>query len=147
LTPKEYEAELKDLEIKLERLRSLYDQYFRGLEKLPPLVLKKEVENKIRVLSKIHMKNTALRFKLQVQIQKYTTFLAYWQRLIREMEEGKVMRWKTGEERKPQSDDEETGKFLEKGLTAGRVESEGDDDLAIDIDVVSNIGQDRGNER
>lgn len=89
---KQYEAELKDLEVKLDRLRSLFDQYFRGIEKLPPTVLKKDVERKIRNLTKIRMKNTALRFRLQVQIQKYTTFLAYWQRMLREIEDGKHKR-------------------------------------------------------
>jgi hypothetical protein len=85
---KKYEAELKDLELKLDRLRSLYEQYFRGIEKMPPNILKKDVEGKIRKLQKIRMKNTALRFRLQVQVQKYTTFLAYWQRMLRELESG-----------------------------------------------------------
>ncbi len=86
---KEYEAEVRDLEVKLDRLRSLYEQYFKGIERIPPSVLKKEVEAKIRNLAKISMKNTAMRFKLHAQIQRFTTFLAYWQRMLREEEEGK----------------------------------------------------------
>ena len=94
---KQYKIALKKLEIQLDRLRSLYDQYFRGIEKMPPNTLKKDVEHRIRALSKIRMKNTAMRFKLQVQIQKYTTHLAMWQRMLRDLEEGKIKRG-SGEE-------------------------------------------------
>ncbi len=129
MTPKEYQAELKDLEVKLDRLRSLYDQYFRGFEKLPPTILNKEVENKIRNLSKERMKNTALRFKLQVLIQKHTTFLAYWQRMMREIEDGKVKRgW--GVDRA--EEEEDTGKFY--GQKDRPKREEGDFDIDIDLD-------------
>jgi hypothetical protein len=126
MNPKEYEAKVKDLEIKLDRLRSLYDQYFRGFEKMPPLILKKEVENRIRTLTKVRMKNTALRFRLQVQIQKYSTFLAYWQRMMRELEEGKIKRAKG----------EEIRAAPVKGYAgSGRSQSRSEESLDIDIDI------------
>jgi hypothetical protein len=127
MTPKEYQVELKDLEVKIDRVRSLYDQYFRGFEKMPPGTLRKEVEGKIRNLSKVRMKNTALRFKLQVLIQKYTTFLAYWQRAIRDIEEGKLKR------RKPE-EEEDTGRFMEP-IDLGEAAPRPEDALDIDIDV------------
>ena len=130
MTPKEFQAELKDLEVKLDRLRSLYDQYFRGFEKLPPNTLRKDVEKKIRTLSLVKVKNTALRFKLQVQIQKYTTFLAYWQRTLRDIEEGKIKRRK-------EEDEEDTGRF-NAPIGAGAAPSTPDESLDIDIDVDMN---------
>jgi len=92
MSPKEYEAELRELETRLDRLRSLYEQYFRGFEKQQPLILRKDVEGRMRHLSKVRMKNTALRFKLQVQLQRYSTLLAYWQRMMRALEEGELRR-------------------------------------------------------
>jgi len=124
---KQYEAELKDLEVKLDRLRSLFDQYFRGIEKLPPTVLKKDVERKIRDLTKIRMKNTALRFRLQVQIQKYTTFLAYWQRMLREIEDGKHKRGRF-------EDDAERSPIGYAGKTRPKKKQEDLLDLDIDLD-------------
>lgn len=123
---KQYEAEVKDLEVKLDRLRSLYDQYFRGFEKMPPIMLKKDVEAKIRDLTKIRMKNTALRFRLQVQVQKYSTFLAYWQRMMREVEEGKVRRARA-------ADEEEA--TIPKGRILAKGGKHGEDILDIDIDI------------
>jgi hypothetical protein len=123
---KQYEAELKDLEVKVDRLRSLYDQYFRGFEKIPPIMLRKDVENKLRTLTKERMKNTALRFRLQVQVQKYTTFLAYWQRMTRDVEEGKI--------KKVRSSDEEEA-TIPKGRIRRREGKRGEDLLDIDIDL------------
>jgi hypothetical protein len=123
---KQYEAELKDLEVKIDRLRSLYDQYFRGFEKMPPIMLKKDVETKIRNLTKVRTKNTALRFRLQVQVQKYSTFLAYWQRMMRGVEEGKVRKGRA-------MDDEEA--TVPKGRIIRREGKRGEELLDIDIDL------------
>jgi hypothetical protein len=122
---KQYEAEVKDLEVKLDRLRSLYDQYFRGLEKLPPTILKKEVEGKLRELVKHRMKNTALRFRLQVQIQRFTTFLAYWQRMQREQEEGKLTKIAL----------EEGEGTRGRGYAGAKRPRKRTDELLLDIDV------------
>ena len=123
---KQYEAELKDLEVKIDRLRSLYDQYFRGFEKMPPIMLKKDVEAKMRNLTKVRIKNTALRFRLQVQVQKYSTFLAYWQRMMRGVEEGRVRKGRA-------LDDEEA--TVPKGRIIRREGKRGEEILDIDIDL------------
>jgi len=93
---REFETRLKDLELSIDRLRSLYEQYFRGLEKAPPNVLQKKVERDMRELRKIRLRNTAHRFRLQTQVQKYTTYLTYWQRIIRLLENGQLKRGPAG---------------------------------------------------
>jgi hypothetical protein len=92
----EFELRLKDLELSIDRLRSLYEQYFRGLEKVPPNVLQKKVERNMRELRRIRLRNTAHRFRLQTQVQKYTTYLTYWQRIIRMLEGGQLKRGPAG---------------------------------------------------
>lgn len=92
----EFETRLKDLELSIDRLRSLYEQYFRGLEKAPPNVLQKKVERDMRELRRIRLRNTAHRFRLQTQVQKYTTYLTYWQRIIRMLEGGQLKRGPAG---------------------------------------------------
>ncbi len=89
---KEYEALLHDVEVRLDRLRALYEQYFQGIERLEPAVPKKEVERRIQLLRKSQPRNTALRFRTQQVIQKYTTYLTYWSRVARQIEEGTFRR-------------------------------------------------------
>ncbi len=86
------EHELEDLEGRLERLRSLYEQYFMGLEKLEPTVLRKEVDRRMWVLRKEQIRNTGLRFKFQMLVQRYNTYQQYWTRVVREIESGTYRR-------------------------------------------------------
>jgi hypothetical protein len=89
---REFEIKLKELEYAIDRLRNLYEQYFRGMEKVPPSVLQKKVERDMRELRRLRLRNTAHRFRLQTQVQKYTTYLTYWQRIIRMIEQGQIKR-------------------------------------------------------
>ena len=64
----------------LDRLRSLYEQYFMGIEKIEPAVPRKDVERSIHVLRKEQIRNTALRFRFQMVLQRYNTYQTHWQR-------------------------------------------------------------------
>ncbi|MEZ4315118.1 MAG: MXAN_5187 C-terminal domain-containing protein [Polyangiaceae bacterium] len=86
------EHELEDLEGRLERLRSLYEQYFLGMEKVEPMVLRKDVDRRLWVLRREQIRNTGLRFKFQMLIQRYNTYQQYWTRVVREIENGTYRR-------------------------------------------------------
>lgn len=92
MTPKEYELLLSDVEVRLDRLRALYDQWFQGMERLEPQVARKDVERKLQVLRKEKPRNTGLRFRFQTVQQKWSTYLAYWTRVARQIEEGTFRR-------------------------------------------------------
>jgi hypothetical protein len=83
---------IDELETRVERLRALYDQYFVGIERLEPLVLRKDVDRRLWVLRREQIRNTALRFKLETTIQRYNTYQQYWQRIVREIENGTYQR-------------------------------------------------------
>lgn len=83
---------LEDLETRVERLRSLYEQYFLGIEKIPPHVAQKDVDRRLYSLRRQQIRNTARRFKLQTIIQRYNTFQQYWMRIMREIENGTYRR-------------------------------------------------------
>lgn len=85
---REFGAQVDDLEKKVERLRALYEQYFMGIERTEPGVLRNEVERQFRALRRERCTNTAQRFRFQTLIQRYTTLAAYWQRVCRAIEEG-----------------------------------------------------------
>ena len=84
----ELEAAIETLTRKLERLRSTYEKYFIGVERRPPQTLRKEVVRELNLLMHMKIQNTALRFRLQQQQQKFTTHSAYWNRTLREIENG-----------------------------------------------------------
>jgi hypothetical protein len=90
LTP--LEQQIGDLDVAIDRLRSLYDQYFMGIERIEPAVPRKDVERKIHSLRKEQIRNTALRFRFQMILQRYSTFQAHWQRICREIENGTYKR-------------------------------------------------------
>ncbi|MFW6050580.1 MAG: MXAN_5187 C-terminal domain-containing protein [Myxococcota bacterium] len=91
---KEFEALLNDVEVRLERLRALYEQWFQGIERLEPAVPAKDVERRMYLLRKnqAHVRNTALRFRFQTVWQRYNTFQTYWRRVARQIEEGTYRR-------------------------------------------------------
>lgn len=92
MEPKEYEVLLHDAEIKLARLKALYEQYFQGIEKLEPSVPRKDLDRLMDTLRRAQPRNTALRFRLQMLIAKYGTYQTYWQRIARQIEEGTYRR-------------------------------------------------------
>jgi hypothetical protein len=92
LLPQELEIEIEELELRLDRLRALYEQYFIGIEKIEPLVPRKDVDRRIWTLRREKIRNTAKRFKLQTLIQRYNTYQQYWHRIIREIESGTYKR-------------------------------------------------------
>lgn len=93
---KAMEDELVALERKLNRIRVLYDQYFMGIERLPPEMMRNDLD-KAFMRSKIpRSRSTALKFRFRSTRQKYTSLKSYWDRIIRLIEEGRIRRGITG---------------------------------------------------
>jgi hypothetical protein len=90
--PAELDNALEELEVRVERLRALYEQYFLGIEKVEPSVVRKDVDRRIWTLRREQIRNTGKRFKLNTIIQRYNTFQQYWMRICREIENGTYRR-------------------------------------------------------
>jgi hypothetical protein len=89
---KQFETTLHDAEIRLRRLKTLYDQWLAGFERTEPTVPRNELEDILRRLRAEQIRNTALRFRLQQVHQRYTMFMTYWRRIGRQIEEGTYQR-------------------------------------------------------
>jgi len=89
---KEIEALVGELETRVDRLRALYEQYFMGIERMAPAVPQKDVERRIQVLRKEQIRNTAVRFRFQMILQRYNTYQTHWMRICRQIEEGTYKR-------------------------------------------------------
>ena len=92
MTSEEQQQAVEDLEVRVERIRALYEQYFMGIEKIEPLVQRKDIDRKLWVLRREQIRNTGLRFKLQQVVSRYNTFGMYWMRILREIENGTYKR-------------------------------------------------------
>jgi hypothetical protein len=88
----EFDNELNELEIRLERLRSLYEQYFLGIERIEPAVARKDVDRRFWRIRKVRVRNTARRFKLQTLLQRYNTLQQHWTKTCRRIENGTHIR-------------------------------------------------------
>lgn len=89
---RQYEVMLADAELRLRRLRTLYDHWFHGIERTEPQQQRGEVDRIIQELRRQPQRNTALRFRFNQLVQRYTTFNTYWQRIARQIEEGTYKR-------------------------------------------------------
>ena len=82
------EARLTDLALRIDRLKVLYEQYFMGIEKMEPQVARKEVTRVMLGLQQQYIRNTGLRFKFNTMLQKWNIYITYWNRVLREIENG-----------------------------------------------------------
>ena len=92
MTPKEFEISLSDAEVQLSRIKHLYEQWFQGIERIEPQIPRKQFDRALHELRKVKPRNTALRFRFQTLIQRYTTLQTYWRRIGRQIEEGTYRR-------------------------------------------------------
>jgi len=83
---------LDDLDLLVERVKVLYEQYFLGIQKQPPSFLHTDIERKIRDLSQHQIRNTALRYRFVTLQQKFGAYHAYWRRTLRQIENGTYTR-------------------------------------------------------
>ncbi len=91
-TDKALEEELTDLAGRIERLRVLYQQYFMGMERVPPLVQREQLERRIRESPLNDVRRAAFKFRFHSLLQRLRTYEVYWDRLQRDIEEGRVER-------------------------------------------------------
>jgi hypothetical protein len=92
MTPQEFEISLSNAEVQLSRIKHLYEQWFQGIERIEPQIPRKQFDRSLHELRKISPRNTALRFRFQTLIQRYTTLQTYWRRIGRQIEEGTYRR-------------------------------------------------------
>lgn len=85
---KELEQQLESVEKRLERLRSLYEQYFQGIERIEPSMERTNVHNTIQEMRRTKVRSTSLRFRINQVVSRMNTYENYWNRITRQMEAG-----------------------------------------------------------
>lgn len=79
---------LKELSSQIDRLRVLYEQHFLGMEKMPPVVARREADKVLQMLGAQSIGNTALRFRYQTLLRRWKTYTERWDKVVREIESG-----------------------------------------------------------
>lgn len=80
------------LDVKLQKLKVDYDQYFAGVIKIPPFKQEEEVRRYIRKYSGVPINNTALSFKYKSLVGRYTSYDNLWKRYLRQIDDGTFRR-------------------------------------------------------
>lgn len=83
---------LDNIESLLDRVKVLYEQYFLGIQKQAPAHLHHDLDRKLRDLSQINLRNTAMRYRLATVQQKFGSYNTYWRRTLRQIENGTYAR-------------------------------------------------------
>ena len=72
---RELSDQLDALERVIERCKTLFEQYFLGIQKTAPWQVKKDVERRIRELGRNPIRNTGLRFRLSALSQRFMVYM------------------------------------------------------------------------
>jgi len=80
--------ELDKLEEDIRRLKSRYDQFFNGIQKLPPSFERTQLEATVHEISKQKMRDNGRRFRFNTILSRYNQYREMWARKMREREEG-----------------------------------------------------------
>ncbi len=93
LSVSEIDARLNELERRIQSMRTVYELYFAGVDRRPPVQQRHELVRMVHELEhKVFINNTAQKFRLRSIVQSYTTYRIYWDRVLREIEEGTYKR-------------------------------------------------------
>ena len=82
----EIDQKIHDTKILMDQTHQLYQHYFNGIEKRPPIEKTRLLESKINELQRISASNTASKFKISQFIQLYITFRDLWERKLKAKE-------------------------------------------------------------
>ncbi len=80
--------ELDGLEEAIRKVKNKYDQFFSGIQKVPPMHDRRNVEVLIYEIGKQKMRENARRFRYNTLLSRYNQYREMWGRKMREREEG-----------------------------------------------------------
>jgi hypothetical protein len=86
--PIKQDDELDKLEEDIRRLKNRYDMFFAGMQKMPPMIERRNLEVFIHELNKLKIRDNARRFRLNQLLSRYNQLREMWGRRMREREEG-----------------------------------------------------------
>jgi hypothetical protein len=133
----EFEQRLHDAEVRLARLKALYEQWFQGIERIEPAIARKELDRALEVLRREQPRNTALRFRFQQLAARYATYGIYWSRVAKQIEDGTYRRELQRIRDRQQRRKEVTAAAIELDVDIDELDDFGDSDLDAILHALS----------
>lgn len=81
------EAQFDALHKRVEKLRIHFERYFTGIDRIPPLMERTQLERDMRSARVAKSRRTEVRFRMTSLRQRLATYARYWDRLLRQIEE------------------------------------------------------------
>ena len=88
--PIKQDDELDKLEELIRVVKNKYDQFFSGIQKMPPWTERRAAEAFIQELHKLKMRDNSRRFRFNTLTARYNQYRELWGRKMREREEGPI---------------------------------------------------------
>src|SRR5712691_597673 len=85
---KKSDDEMDKLEEDIRKVKNKYDQFFSGIQKMPPMTERRAVDLMIHEMNKQKMRDNARRFRFNTLTARWNQYREMWGRKIREREEG-----------------------------------------------------------
>ncbi len=83
-------GKIEEVAVTIQRLDRAFNFYFTGFEKKPPVKMYERLQREVKRLNDVvdDIKNTALRYQVQMLLSRYSTYRIKWERGLRAIEEG-----------------------------------------------------------
>jgi len=88
----EFQNRAKDVEILIHQVDNLYRQYMVGLELRPPIEKRAALDTALARLDAMAKATPAAKFRYNALISRFRTYLDRWERLVKDVESGKIKR-------------------------------------------------------
>jgi hypothetical protein len=82
------DEEIDRLEEDIRKLKNKFDQFFAGIQKMPPTTDRRNLETFIHELNKQNFRDNTRRFRFNTLLTRYNQYREMWARRMREREEG-----------------------------------------------------------
>ena len=82
--------EMDKLEEVIRVVKNKYDQFFSGIQKMPPMTERRAVENLIHEMNKQKWRDNMRRFRFNTLTSRFNQYRELWGRKMREREEGPI---------------------------------------------------------
>jgi hypothetical protein len=92
----EFDHEMTRLETEIKRLEAEYNMFFAGRLPRLPWETRARVEKLVKRYDRMHLRNTAERFRFGTVQARYVKFCELWERNLRSKEEGRPLPGKRG---------------------------------------------------
>lgn len=81
-----FDALLASAELLVEQVHQLFNQFFAGIEKRPPIERRKTLERMLQEIQATTRTSPVLRFKAATLLSRYQSFAEQWDRRLRQLE-------------------------------------------------------------